>query len=98
MDSNGAHDLRKVRKILLIALLVYVVFNHTVRIVASRPTAVAPTWMNWTSSIGTSIVQSLDLFRRRSGGALQRTERFCPELMNNVCDTGLRGLRDVLGL
>ena len=97
MDATSTQDLRKVRKLLLIALVFYMAFNHTVRIFSSS-SAPAASGFDFTGTIGSSTIQSLDVLRRRSGESLQRVQHLCPASVEGMCSTAVHGLRQVLGI
>ncbi len=96
METAGS-DFKKVRRLLLYALVLFVVFNHTVRILAAKQFGEV-SWLNWTTTIGTSTILSLDKFRRACGDTFQKSERICPSSAEGYCHLAVGFVREGLGM
>ncbi|MCB0322160.1 MAG: hypothetical protein KDD69_01270 [Bdellovibrionales bacterium] len=92
-------ETKKIKKLLAWALVLYILGNHTIRILASGVFSSAPvTIESLGAEADSQVLLSLEHFRTRTGEELQALAQRCPQQIERVCSHSMRAVRTIMGL
>ena len=92
--STGNRELYVTLRNIFYVFCIWVLFNHSVRLLAMRARSSGDI-LTYASS---TTLKSLDIFRRRTGDFIGRVKRYCPESIEEGCHKGVDMWREGTGV